>query len=333
MKRRMTAFCITCDGEVEYTVFAERVETVVRGVKISYVEVTAKCPVCGDEIYVPEINDTNVQAREDAYRKEMHLITASEVREILDKYNIGAGPLANLLGVGEVTINRYLLGQLPSREISEKLYTIRADRRLMREYLENGKGKITQTAYDKCEEALNGLDEKYGTSRIELVTRYLLSRSFDVTPLALQKLLYYAQAFFHALFGRDLFVDDCQAWSYGPVYPDIYYRYRSYRSEPIPQEEINGLDELTAEEKSFLDDVIRIFGYFSGPTLSSITHAEKPWLKARGNLRPEDRCSNIIDRDVINAYFDSVVKNYDIIVPNDMEKYCKAMLNLRVAGS
>lgn len=326
MKRRMTAFCIACDEEVEYTVFAERVETVIRGVKISYVEVAAKCPVCGEEIYVPEINDANVQSREDAYRKAMHLITAAEVREILEKYHIGAGPLANILGVGEVTINRYLLGQLPSREISEKLYTIRADRKLMRELLENGKERITATAYARCKDALDELDELLGTSRIELVTRYLLSRNFDVTPLALQKLLYYAQAFFHALFRKDLFADDCQAWSYGPVYPEIYYRYKSYRNEPIPSEEMDGLDELTAEEKSFLDEIIRIFGYFSGTTLSNITHVEKPWLKARGNLRPEDRCTNVIDRESINEYFDNVVKNYNIIVPNDMEKYCKAML-------
>ncbi len=330
MKRRMTAFCIACDEEVEYTVFAERVETVIRGVKISYVEVAAKCPVCGEEIYVPEINDANVQAREDAYRKAMHLITAAEVREILEKYHIGAGPLANVLGVGEVTINRYLLGQLPSREISEKLYTIRADRRLMRDCLERSKDRITPAAYLRCKEALDNLDTLLGTTKIELITRYLLSRNFDITPMALQKLLYYSQAFFHALFGRDLFMDDCQAWAYGPVYPDIYYRYRAYRSEPIPegQSEESDFDELTAEEKSFLDVIVRVFGYFSGTTLSSITHNEKPWLEARGNLKSEDRCANVIDRKVINAYFDNVVKHYDIVVPNDMEKYCKAMLRL-----
>ena len=326
MERRMTAFCIGCDEEVEYTVFAERVETVVRGVKINYVEVAAKCPICGEEIYSPEINDANVQSREDAYRKAMHLITDTEIREILDRYHIGAGPLANIIGVGEVTINRYLLGQLPSREISEKLYTIKADRKLMRELLENGKEKITDIAYARCKEALDELDEMIGKSRIELVTRYLLSRNFDVTPLALQKLLYYAQAFYHALFKKDLFTDDCQAWSYGPVYPEIYSRYKSYRNEPIPPEEMGGLDELSAEEKSFLDDIIRVFGYFSGTTLSNITHSEKPWLKARGNLRPEDRCTNIIDRESINEYFDRVVKDHVIIVPKDMEKYCKAVL-------
>ena len=68
MKKRKTAFCIACDEDGEYTMFTERVETVVHGAKIRYVEVAAKCPVCEEDLYVPEINDVNVQARGDAYR-------------------------------------------------------------------------------------------------------------------------------------------------------------------------------------------------------------------------------------------------------------------------
>ena len=74
MKKRKTAFCIACDEDVEYMMFTERVETVVRGAKIRYVEVAAKCPVCEEELYVPEVNDVNVQARENAYRNATYLL-------------------------------------------------------------------------------------------------------------------------------------------------------------------------------------------------------------------------------------------------------------------
>ena len=37
--------------------------------KFSYVEALALCKECGDELYVPDINDRNVQSREAAYRK------------------------------------------------------------------------------------------------------------------------------------------------------------------------------------------------------------------------------------------------------------------------
>lgn len=327
MERRPMAYCIACDEDVEYTVHADRVETVIRGTTISYIELSAKCPICGDEIYVPEVNDTNVQAREEAYRVAMHLITVEEIQEILEKYNIGAGPLAKILGVGDITINRYLLGQLPSREMSEKLYSIRSNRKLMRNYLDSNKDKITFIAYEKCNEALNQLDQKLGDSKIDIVTRYLLSKNFDITPLALQKLLYYAQNFFHALFGNYLFVDKCQAWSHGPVYPDVYYRYRECHGEPIPYlRDDMDFSILSAKEKNFLDAVLSVFGFYSGGVLSDITHMETPWLEARGNLRPEDRCTNVIDQNTLHEYFDGVVKQYNIVTPRDMEKYCSEML-------
>ena len=41
----------------------------VNGIKFSYVEGLALCKECGDELYVPDINDRNVQSREAAYRK------------------------------------------------------------------------------------------------------------------------------------------------------------------------------------------------------------------------------------------------------------------------
>lgn len=49
---------------------SERVETVVHGATIRYIELTARCPFCGDEVYAPLINDTNVEARLNAYRRE-----------------------------------------------------------------------------------------------------------------------------------------------------------------------------------------------------------------------------------------------------------------------
>lgn len=57
----------------------------IRGISFSYVEQTAYCSECGEEVYVPEINDLNVIAREDAYRKAAHLITIEEINCLLKK--------------------------------------------------------------------------------------------------------------------------------------------------------------------------------------------------------------------------------------------------------
>lgn len=325
-----TSYCIGCGCERPYTVTSSREEYEVRGVKFSAVIMFACCKECGELIYVPEINDENVRSRESEYRKAAKLITVDEIKGILKKYDIGAGPLAKVLGLGDVTVNRYLEGQLPSKANSDLLLRIRASHRTMEKYLEDGKDRITPLAYQKCRFAVDKLKELHGTGKIELVTRYILCNEIDITPLALQKLLYYVQAFFYAIFGEVLFPDDCQAWVYGPVFPDVYYRYRDYGYDPAnnPSDVFeNDFEELTVKEISLLDAVIDSFGKCSGSILSIITHNEIPWIEARGNLQPSDRSVTIIDRNTINRYFKWVVEQYQIINPCDIEKYCEAMRN------
>lgn len=324
-----TVYCINCDEKTTYTVKCERVEMAVRGISFSYVEHTAYCSVCGEELYVPEINDLNVVSREEAYRKAAHLITIPEIEQILKKYNIGAGPLAKVMGYGEVTINRYIGGQLPSREHSAQLLEVLSSHKIMEKRLEENKGLIKPIAYSKCRQAIDQLGVLYGQKRIEVVTRYMLAKAVEITPLALQKLLYFAQAFFKALYNETLFLDDCQAWAHGPVYPDIYFQYKDFGYNPIEKslpEEESDFSELTTRELNFLDAIVDVFGRYSGPVLGEITHNEQPWIEARGSLLPHDRSVTVISRDTIDAYFKRVVEKYQIINPCDMMRYCSDMV-------
>lgn len=328
MLKRPTAYCIECGCERPYDVTSCREEMTVRGVTFSAVLMYAHCQECGELVYVPEINDENVRSREAEYRRAMHLITVEEIEGVLKKYNIGAGPLAKLLGFGDITITRYLDGQLPSRSNSELLLQIKNSHELMEKYLEEGKEEITAVAYQKCRIAVDELKELHGKGKIELVTRYILYKAVEITPLALQKLLYYAQAFYYAIFGEVLFADDCQAWSRGPVFPEVWKKYRDYGFDPIDRPTDifeNDFAELTTKEIMLLDAVVDTFGKYSGEVLRDITHNEIPWLEARGNLLPSDRSVTVIKREKIDQYFRNIVEQYQIINPCDMEKYCEAM--------
>ncbi len=199
MPSTSTVYCIKCGCERPYSVASSREVISVKGVVFSAVLMSAHCRECGEEVYVPEINDENVKSREAEYRRAAKLITVEEVDGILKKYNIGACPLAKLLGFGDITITRYLDGQLPSRANSDILLRILASHKTMEEYLEKGKDKITAIAYQKCRGALDNLLQLYGEGKIELVTRYILFKAKDITPMALQKLLYYV----HQILGVD----------------------------------------------------------------------------------------------------------------------------------
>lgn len=323
-----TTFCLNCGCVRTFEKSVVRAETEVRGLKFSFIETNAICAECGTPVYVPELNDENAEERKKAYRKAAGLITVEEINKILEKYNIGAGPLALVMGFGEVTINRYLSGQLPSKVNSEKMLEVLASHKKMEEYLEKNKDSISDVAYRKCRESLNRLNELYSERKIEVVTRYFLKKANDITPLALQKMLYYAQAFFYALFGEDLFPDKCQAWAHGPVYPDVYHKYKIYGYNPIEHSFLdseNELIELTTKEIDLLDAIISAFGCYSGPVLEKMTHNEKPWREARGNLLPGDKSVTEIKKEVINEYFEKVVTTFNIVNPCDIISYSNAM--------
>ena len=328
METSTTTFCLNCGCNRKFKKITIRSETEVKGVKFSFPETIAICLECETELYVPEINDENAQAREDAYRKASGLITVDEIKKILEKYNIGAGPLAQVMGFGEITIIRYLKGQLPSRINSEKLLEILTSHKKMSENLEVNKGNISDVAYRKCKETLDRFNNLYETRKIEVVTRYLLKNIVDITPLALQKILYYIQAFFFALFREEIFSDTCQAWIHGPVYPEVYHKYKVYGYNPIELQtlELNyDLTELTTREVDLLNAIIVAFGCYSGTTLEKMTHSEKPWREARGNLLPSDRCYTEIKKETIHSYFDQVINNYKIINPCDIANYSEAL--------
>lgn len=330
MSTNNISYCINCNEKTEYEVKAQRISMTVRGTNFSYVEQIAYCKKCGEEVYVPDINDLNVSSREEAYRKATNLITIQELDQILKKYNIGAGPLAKLMGFGEITINRYMSGRLPSKEHSALLLEILSSHKIMEKYLEKNKDLISPIAYKKCREAIDQLNVLYGRKKIELVTRYMLYKSEEITPLALQKLLYYSRAFFKAMYNEVLFLDKCQAWVYGPVYPEIYHQYKDFGYNPIekpfPDDE-NDFSELTTREIGFLDAIVDIFGMYSGSVLRQITHNEQPWIEARGSLLPNDRSNTVIDDDTIDSYFKRIVEEYQIVNPCDMVRYCSYMVN------
>ena len=329
MERIMNrSFCLRCGSERSYRVHSSRSEATVRGISFSFVENRAYCSECGEEVYVPAINDANAQAREDAFRKASGLITVDEIQRILKKYNIGAGPLAKALGFGEITINRYLNGHIPSRQNSDILLKILSSHKEMEKYLEANHESVGTLAYSKCREQLDKLNELYGSCKIEVIVRYFLRKVSDITPLALQKMLYYTQAFYFALFGTELFTDSCQAWVHGPVYPDVYYKYREYGYNPIDAPELESDEmtgELTTRETEFLNAIISAFSCYSGTTLAKMTHSERPWQNARAGLLPEDRCVTEINPTDIHTYFRQIIEMYQIINPCDIKKYSTAM--------
>lgn len=61
-----TVFCTSCGRMQAYDVRMEPTEINVRGGAFRCMELRTFCVVCNNEVYVPEINDANARAREEA---------------------------------------------------------------------------------------------------------------------------------------------------------------------------------------------------------------------------------------------------------------------------
>ena len=330
----MMTFCEKCHEFVAYKSENVQLKRTIKGKEITFEGKVASCHECGSELFVANIRDYNLKQLDTAYRNSLGLISVPEIQHILEKYDIGKRPLSNILGWGEITLTRYLDGAIPTKQYSDRLYEIYNNPDNMDFLLETNKAKITESAYKKCKMAIGRFkqfkaEEFLLENKIERVTKYLLLKSSEITPLALQKLLYYSQAFNKAFNDIFLFEDDCQAWSHGPVYNDIYHKYKGFGFNPIEltmpfeESELN----ISDSEKEVLDTVIRNFGCYSGKILEKMTHSEHPWLTTRNGLQDDEPSNEIIEKDIIEHYFEQIKQKYNMLSTSDISDYSKDLFD------
>lgn len=329
----MLGFCEKCHDMVEYCIREKKMTKNIKGKEIEYIGKVAICSKCGSEIFIADVRDYNLKMLDNAFREKEGLITVSEIELILDKYNIGKRPLSLLLGWGEGTLTRYLDGDIPTKQYSDILKTILNDPKYMKKALEENKDNVTDVAYRRCSEALAEIEKNDSITfksedKIDHVIKYLLVRCSDITPLALQKLLYYAQGFFKAFTGEYLFHNNCEAWVHGPVYRSVYHKYKNYGYNPIEESEYDWTNiELTKIEKEVLDSVIRNFGCYSGKVLEKMTHAEMPWSCTRVGLRDDESSDRIIEKELISKYFEDIKLKYNMLNISDISDYSEDIFN------
>lgn len=146
-------------------------------------------------------------------------------------------------------------------------------------------------------------------------TRYPL-----IDQMKLQKLLYYAHAWWLAGTDDELFPEDIEAWPWGPVVRNIYTQFNDFGREPIRGRRATELiktgsgfmdyrfrepEPVKEDVEAFLREVWDTHKDFSGVQLSNATHAHgEPWSIVKdhyGSLDGKPRIPNELIRDVFKA--------------------------------
>jgi len=331
-------FCINCRKETEYKfAFALRKRTV-KGKEYEYKTLIALCSECGEEMSIPGLMDYDNEKFDEAYREAEGLVSIRNIENLMKLYNLGKAPISIALGFGEITITRYLAGQMPSKEYSDIIKHALADPKFMSKLIEQNKEKLGSAAYKKAKAAtavisndINGISKKMIST-----IAYIFSKIEEVTPLAMQKLLYFSQGINMGVNKVPLFSDNCEAWAHGPVYPRVYQLFKEFKYNPIDDSrfEIFYLadDILYTNEKAVLESVIESFGMYSGKMLEQITHDEDPWKDARNGLDPTESSNRIISQDALYEFFSTLNDKYDFSSASGINKYINSSIGKNVCN-
>ena len=136
------------------------------------------------------------------------------------------------------------------------------------------------------------------------VANYLLELAENdgkpISPLKLQKLVYFAHGWHLAIKGEPLLTDCVEAWEWGPVIPDPYHEFKDFGNGSInrratqwlmrqgkirvTQPTIDSCDDAEANEstKALLKKIWAVYGRFTAIQLSNMTHEDgSPWDRTR----------------------------------------------------
>ncbi|MGA9117615.1 MAG: type II toxin-antitoxin system antitoxin SocA domain-containing protein [Bacteroidota bacterium] len=136
----------------------------------------------------------------------------------------------------------------------------------------------------------------------------------EMSPMKIQKLLYFAYGIYHVKTGEPLFSDRFEVWKYGPVISELYHLLKGYGSDQIdrllPDFDMATMRVVTPtiprEEKEllvFLTEFWEVYRGYSPIRLSNATHLPgTPWDEA--NRAGE----KVISDQRMDAYFSGLVQ-------------------------
>lgn len=129
--------------------------------------------------------------------------------------------------------------------------------------------------------------------------KHILAQRTNMGVMKLQKILYYVQGYSLAWTGKSPFPEAPEAWTNGPVYPQV----RNDAREGFFQANNADVSILSEDTKAIIAAVIDRFRYHTGKQLANLTHQEPPWIKARAGIPAQERSNSMVNVQDMLEYF------------------------------
>lgn len=146
----------------------------------------------------------------------------------------------------------------------------------------------------------------------KIVIQYSNNKRYSISNLKLQKILYFIQAIFLNEYNRACFKEEIEAWTFGPVVPSVYQKYKIFGANSIPEyackddsfvglfsyNNSNNRLAISPNDNDIICDIVDSLSGYSASDLVEITHKQSPWINAYTPY-----CNNIISKESILDFF------------------------------
>lgn len=132
----------------------------------------------------------------------------------------------------------------------------------------------------------------------------------SINQMKLQVLLYFSEAWSLAVFDRQLFDEEIQAWEHGPVVYSVWNSLSTKGWNDLEADALNAPVDFDAETDALLNDVFQAYAEFPTPELEKMANKDAPWKQARHGLQPWDLTKRAISK-VTMAQFYKALYNAD----------------------
>lgn len=264
--------CPFCDEVHEIAVVKEITKALVNNTPVEYEEIYYYCSIEDDKFVPKEILNKNLLAAKDSYRTLNGLLTSHEIKDIRSLYGLSQKEFANMLGWGDITIQRYEKKSIQDETYDQKIRSVRDNPKLALDELIRHKEKFNQERYEEIrgviinfvetksvkylnKEIIESLYINYrersqdngykllDLEKVENMIEFFAQNSSRLYKVKLMKLLWYTDALFSKKYGRGM--------------SGLVYRHLPFGAVPKAHEEILRYSQSSIEIlEEYIDDNI-----------------------------------------------------------------------------
>lgn len=156
--------CPSCEAVRNIRIEHKKELTKIRKEEVEIDSVFSVCSSCGKSFVTLPQMEENLKKARDAYRQNHAIISPEEIIALRAKYDISQKAFAKILDIGELTINEYEQGVLPSGAHNSLLQLVKKTENFI-SLFEKNKSHLSERQIKKLETALARLKTEIKSDR------------------------------------------------------------------------------------------------------------------------------------------------------------------------